>query len=318
MKTVYLTIMMISAFLMLILPLSAKDNLQGEPTVALPLTQTETPQDEPDKVRLKLTASDTVTEISLEDYIFGVVAAEMPALYEEEALKAQAVAAYTFYVIQKEKNKEQAFDISDDYTVHQSFINADLAREKWGDGADTYENKIRSCVKAVLGQTVLYEGSPATTLYHAISYGVTENAAEVWGGNYPYLVSVDSSWDKLEKNYLYEKTFKAEELKSLLSSLAEVKDLEKNCITDIARTDAGGVKNLKVSGTEISGGDLRQALSLRSSNFEVNFSNGVYTFTTKGYGHSIGMSQYGAHYMAMQGKIYKEILLHYYTGCKVE
>ncbi len=318
MKTVYLTIMMISAFLMLILPLSAKDNLQGKPTIALPLTQTETPQDAPAKVRLKLTASDTVTEISLEDYIFGVVAAEMPALYEEEALKAQAVAAYTFYVIQKDKNKEQSFDISDDYTVHQSYINPDLAREKWGDGAKTYENKIRSCVKAVLGQTVLYEGSPATTLYHAISYGVTENAADVWGGNYPYLVSVDSSWDKLEKNYLSEKSFKAEELKGLLASLAEVKDLDKNCITDIVRTATGGVKSLKISGTEISGGDLRQALSLRSSNFEVSFSEGVYKFTTKGYGHSIGMSQYGAHYMAMQGKNYKEILLHYYTGCTVE
>lgn len=310
--------MMISAFLMLILPLSAKDNLQDKPTMALPLTQTEAPQEALSKVRLKLTASDTVTEISIEDYIFGVVAAEMPALYEEEALKAQAVAAYTFYVIQKDKNKEQSFDISDDYTVHQSFVNADSARKKWGDSAQIYENKIRSCVKAVLGQTVLYDGSPATTLYHAISYGVTENAADVWGGNYPYLISVDSSWDKLEKNYLSEKSFKAEELKDLLSSLAEVKELDKSCITDILRTATGGVKSLKISGTEVSGGDLRQALSLRSSNFEVSFLDGIYTFTTKGYGHSIGMSQYGAHYMAMQGKNYKEILLHYYTGCEIK
>ncbi len=318
MKTVYITTMMISALLMLILPLSAKDNLQKLPVSALPLIQTDEPPTEKDTVKLKLTASDTVTEISLEDYIFGVVAAEMPALYEEEALKAQAVAAYTFYIVQKDKNKDNSFDISDDYTAHQAFISTESAREKWGDGAETYENKIRSCVKAVLGQRVLYNGEPATTLYHAISYGVTEKAAAIWGGDYPYLVSVDSSWDKLEKNYLAENTFTAEEFKKLVTSLAEVKDLTGNCITDIVRTDAGGVKTLKISGTEVSGGDLRQALSLRSSNFEISFSEGVYKFTTKGYGHSIGMSQYGAHYMAMQGKNYKEILLHYYTGCTVE
>lgn len=318
MKTVYITTMMISALLLLILPLSAKDNLQKLPVSALPLIEQSEQTNKTDTVRLKLTASDTVTEISIEDYIFGVVAAEMPALYEEEALKAQAVAAYTFYMVQKDKNTDTSFDISDDYTVHQAFISLESARKKWGDGAETYENKIRSCVKAVLGERVLYNGVPATALYHAISYGVTEKASDVWGGDYPYLVSVDSSWDKLEKNYLAEATFIAEELRTLLSSLAEVKDLTVNCITDIIRTEAGGVKTLKISGAQISGSDLRQALSLRSSNFEVSFSEGVYKFTTKGYGHSIGMSQYGAHYMAMQGKTYKEILLHYYMGCTVE
>ena len=122
----------------------------------------------------------------------------------------------------------------------------------------------------------------------------------------------------MEKNFLSEKTVTSEELKAALSSLAEVKDNTKNCITDIIRTKAGGVKSLKVSGKEVSGADIRRALELKSSNFEVAFSDGKYTFSVKGYGHAVGMSQNGANYLALQGKSYEEILLHYYTGCTVE
>ena len=110
----------------------------------------------------------------------------------------------------------------------------------------------------------------------------------------------------------------AEELKTALSSVAEVTDLTKNCITDIVRTKAGGVKTLKVGGKEISGSAIRKALELRSANFEVTFKDGNYTFSVKGYGHAVGMSQNGANYLAQQGKSYEEILLHYYTGCSVK
>ncbi len=318
MKTVYITTMMISALIMLILPLSAKSKANELPVSATPQTNVQQVISESEGVKIKLSSTGEITEVSLSDYLFGVVAAEMPALYETEALKAQTVAAYTYFLVQREGNGDKEYDITDDYTVDQAYVSVETARQKWGEGADTYETKIRSAVEAVLGKRVLYGGEPARTVYHAVSFGVTENAKDVWGGDYPYLISVDSSFDKLEKNFLSEKTVTAEELKKALASLAEVKDLTQNCITDITRTSAGGVKKLKVSGKEITGADVRKVLELKSANFDVDFKDGKYIFSVKGYGHAVGMSQNGANYLALQGKSYEEILIHYYTGCTVE
>lgn len=320
MKTVYFTSMMITAVLMLLLPLTARNTLADIPVSAALSAGDSLPAESatPEEIRVKISSTGETVTYAAEDYIFGVVAAEMPALYEEEALKAQAVAAYTYFLVQKQGNSEKEYDITDDYTVDQAFIDPEKAREKWGDGADGYEAKIRSAVKAVLGKKVTYNGVAASTVYHAISFGVTESAAEVWGGEYPYLVSVDSSWDKLNENYISTATFTAEELSTALSGLVEVKETETNCFSDIVRTEAGGVSSAVISGIKVDGSDIRKLLELRSANFEVEFKDGKYLFTTKGYGHAIGMSQYGAHYMAMQGKTWEEILLHYYPGCKIE
>ncbi len=318
MKTVYITTMMITAVLMLIFPLSAKNTVNSLPVSATPVINQSQKDDSSQQVRVKITATGEITSFSTQDYIFGVVAAEMPALYETEALKAQTVAAYTYYLLQKESNSDKDYDITDDYTVDQAFITPEAAVQKWGSGAEEYEAKIRSAVKEVLYKKVTYNGELASTVYHAISFGVTEMASEVWGGEYPYLISVDSSWDKLHDNYLATVTLTAQELKSKLSSVAELKSETENCIGNIICTKAGGVKSLDISGKTVSGNEIRAALELRSANFTVEFKDEKYTFTTKGYGHAIGMSQYGAHYMAMQGKTYNEILLHYYPGCKVE
>ena len=265
-----------------------------------------------------MSADSKTAEYSLEDYLFGVVSAEMPALYEEEALKAQAVAAYTYYLVRKEGNAEKEYDITDDYSVDQAFISPEKARAKWGDDASKYEAKIREAVRSVLGKRVTYQGKNATTLYHAISYGTTEAAFEVWEGDYPYLVSVDSSFDKLNDNYIVTTTIEAQSVKEKLSSVVTLQSVTENCFGKATRTEAGGVKNIIVSGVEVSGSKIRKALGLRSANFEVFFKDGKYSFTTKGYGHSIGMSQYGANYLALQGKNWEEILLHYYTGCKIQ
>lgn len=318
MKTVYITTMMITAVLMLILPLSAKNLVGGLPVSAAPIVNEGESESPSEEVRVKISSTGEIEVFSAEDYIFGVVAAEMPALYEEEALKAQTVAAYTYYLLQKESNSDKDYDITDDYTVDQAFITPEAARDKWGSGADEYEAKIRSAVSDVLYERVTYGGELASTVYHAISFGVTEKASDVWGGEYPYLISVDSSWDKLHDNYLSTVTLTVQELKAKLASVAELKSETENCISNIVCTDAGGVKTLDISGKTVSGSEVRSALELRSANFSVEFKDGKYTFTVKGYGHAIGMSQYGAHYMAMQGKTYKEILLHYYSGCKVE
>lgn len=317
MKTVYTTSMMIIALIMLIVPLAAgKDGTQIPQK--LPTVAEGTPDvNEPQTVKLFCSAENKTVEYSLEDYLFGVVAAEMPALYETEALKAQTVAAYTFYLTRKETNADKDYDITDDYTLDQAFISPEKAEEKWGQGAKEYSDKIHSAVGSVMGVSVSYDDKPAHTVYHAISFGKTENASEIWGGEYPYLITVDSSFDKLAEDYLSEKVFTAAELKEALKGVAEVKTLTENCISNIIKTSAGGVKSLTVSGTALTGGQLRKALELRSSDFDLSFKDGNYTFTVRGYGHSIGMSQHGANYLAKQGKNYTEILLHYYPGCKI-
>lgn len=263
--------------------------------------------------RVLISDSKKIEVMSAEDYIFGVVAAEMPALYESEALKAQAVAAYSFACIRRAQNKNLEYDITTDPALDQSYLNLDAAKLKWGENYNEYREKILNAVKAVSGKTVKYKGEIALTLYHAISSGKTENSLDVWGGEYEYLTSVDSVWDKLSPNYLSSQTFSFDELKVKLS---DYNFASNNIKAD--RTNVGTVKSLKVDGKEISGEKLRESLNLRSANFSVKVDSAGVTFETVGYGHGVGMSQYGADYMAKQGADYKEILKHYYKNATVE
>ena len=314
MKSFYVTIMLIAAVFMLLSPLTAA----APNTKPQTLPVMGTPTIEPENVRVLNNETGQTETYTLADYLFGVVSAEMPALYEPEALKAQAVAAYTFYLRKKETNSQKDYDITNDYSQDQAFISPAAAKEKWGSNADSYETKIRAAINSVLYKKVTYNGQIAATVYHAISFGKTETAADVWGGEYPYLVSVDSNFDKFATNYLSVVTFTAAELKTALSGVAEVKNLTENCFSAKTLTTAGSVKSLKVGGTTVSGAKIRKALNLRSTDFDIAFENGTYTFTVRGYGHAIGMSQFGANYLAQQGKTWQEILLYYYTGCQIE
>lgn len=318
MKRLYLVSIFILMIAMLFFPLAARGDKNGDenlPAMGEPFLE---PQSSEKKMlRVLRRESGEVEEMSVEDYLFSVVAAEMPALYETEALKAQTVAAYT-YAMRKAEASDKDYDITDDSSVDQAFTSRDKAREKWGENADTYEEKIRSAVKSVLYETVTYNGKLILAAYHAISSGKTENAADIWGGEYSYLVSVESAGDKLSPNYLSIVTFTEEEFKEKLSDLVSLSGDAASWFGDIGKTDSGSVMTAVVGGKAVSGGEIRKALSLRSSNFDLSYADGAFTFTVRGYGHGIGMSQYGAHYLAQQGKNYKEILLHYYPGCKVE
>ncbi len=322
MKTIYITALMVMMVLMLILPISANANIK-DMAISEQSQQVISPTDKVENVpqevmvKVKLTATGKIATYSLEDYIFGVVAAEMPALYESEALKAQAVAAYTYYLKNAAASNGE-YDITDDYTVDQAFITSEKAKEKWGEDSEKYEKKIRDVVKSVLYKRICYGGQPISAVYHAISSGKTEKAADIWGGEYPYLVSVDSSFDKLSNNYESTEKFTTDQLKKALSAFVTVTDAEGNGITDIKRTDTGSITSITAWGKTLDGIEFRKALGLRSSNFDVEFKEDVYTFTVRGYGHGIGMSQNGANYLAQQGKNYEEILLHYYPGCTVE
>lgn len=315
MKTVYITTMMLTALLMLILPLSGKRVEAPEKTSEV--ISSEVKEQKKEEIRLLITETGEIEKLSVQDYLFGVVAAEMPALYHEEALKAQAVVAYTYYLNKKGQSGSE-YDITDDFTKDQAFITASAAREKWGDKADEYENKIKSAVKSVLYKKITYGGNPILAVYHAISSGNTENVSYLWSGEYPYLVSVDSSFDKEAKNFETVVTFSADEVAEKLASKVTITDKEQNVFSDAQKTEAGSVKTILAAGTTLTGADVRGALELRSANFDVSFEGGVYTFTVRGYGHGIGMSQNGANYLAGQGKTYDQIINHYYTGCKIE
>ena len=268
-----------------------------------------------DSFKVLLHDQNKTVKMSDEDYIFGVVAAEMPASFETEALKAQAVAAYSFACRRRTENADREYDITTDPKVDQSFMSEEKAREKWGDSADGYTQKIRSAVKSVSGQTVNYKGGVALTLYHAISSGTTESSAAVFGGEYEYLTCVDSVWDKLSPDYLSKVSFSLEELNKALGDKCKLSSVNDIRVSQVSKT--GCVSKVKVGSSELTGEELRKALSLRSLNFTAEVSSDKLLFTVKGYGHGVGMSQYGANYMAKQGNSYKEILTYYYKGTTV-
>ena len=321
MKNVYLVTIFILAIVMLTLPLAAKSEPKKEESISsLPANSTsiENPSNDDETIKVYVSQEKTVKEFLVDDYIFGVVAAEMPALYSDEALKAQAVAAYTYALYKSEQNSLEEYDITDNFHTDQAFISVEKAREKWGQDANLYEEKIKNAIKSVKGKKITYNGKLILAVYHAISSGKTESALNLWGGNYDYLVSVESIGDKLSPNYLSTAQFSVDEIKTKLSSLAEFSGDAANYFSEITRTESGTVKTVKVCGKDVEGSSIRAALDLRSANFEISFSDNKFTFSVVGYGHGIGMSQYGAHYMAMQGSTYDQILKHYYSGCEIE
>lgn len=264
------------------------------------------------------TETGETTDIKAEDYIFGVLAAEMPALYETEALKAQAVAAYTFACRKKAENKDKSYDITNDHTIDQSFISEEKAVERWGERAEEYRKKLKEVIKQTENYMITYDGKPITAVYHAISSGKTESSENVWGTALPYLKSVASPEDKLSPDYISKLTVSEKELSDKLSDECDIKGDAENYFKAIKRTESGTVKTVAVCGSEIKGARIRDIFGLRSSNFEIEYSDGSFVFTVYGYGHGVGMSQYGANYMAKQGSDFKEILTHYYSDCKVE
>lgn len=300
--------------LLLLLPLCALS--ENTPVVATATKTAEaSPLQESNSIKVLLTGTNTIVNLSAEDYLYGVLAGEMPALYEAEALKAQAVCAYTFALWRKKENTDKDYDITNDYTTDQCYITPEEANEKWGSKAEEYEKKLRDAVKAVKNEAITYNGDIILAVYHSVSGGKTENAKNVWGSEYPYLQAVSSVGDKLATNYISTCSFSKAQIESALGVTlpAELK----GSFTNFSRTDSGTVDTLKIGGVQFKGSEVRKALELKSANFEVSLKDQIFTFTVYGYGHGVGMSQNGANYMAQQGSDYKEILNHYYTGCKV-
>ncbi len=257
------------------------------------------------------------------EYIKGVVAAEIPMSYHEEAVKAQAVAAhsYALYRIQQCLNDPEYIPgtpyLTTDPATCQAYLDEAGRKELWGDAFAAYEEKLTNAVNAVINDVLLYEDKPALAMFHAVSSGKTENAADVFSTSTAYLVSVTSEGDSLSPAYSETKTVTTDEMKNALlsidSSIALSED-PASWFQDVVRSEAGSVLTITVGDKSIKGTDLRTKLSLASANFTISFASNVFTIETKGKGHGVGMSQYGADFFARQGKSYKEILAHYYPG----
>lgn len=318
MKKILLTSVIIIAS-MLLIPLG----VLSEPEKVLPTTAVVKNTNPDSSLFLKDTEyfrvydaeTNNITEMPKNEYIFGVVAAEMPALYHPEALKAQAVAAYTFALTRKAENKNNKYDITTASSTDQSFISKEAATLKWGEDAPVYIEKIEKAIAETENLVLTYNGKPITAVYHAISSGKTESSADIWGVELPYLIPVASEDDRLAQNYQTEISFSEAELRNLIP---EFREAETVSFGQSLKTDSGTVKEIEACGKTISGDELRNLLNLRSANFTVAQSSGVFTFTIYGYGHGVGMSQNGADCMAKKGCGFREILNHYYPNCQIE
>lgn len=274
-------------------------------------------------VTLRVLAGDTVEEMTLGDYLQGVLRAEMPASFEEEALKAQAVAArtYTLYKIETGGNHGETADICTDSTCCQAYLDGEKAASNWGEKAELYEAKIDNAVAATDSQTILYDGQPILAVFHSSSAGMTRSAGEVWTSDLPYLQSVEAQEDpETIPNYYSRAEFTAQEFKERFLAKHPEADLSGDCggwIKHITIAEAHNVDTVTVGGVTLRGTELRGILGLRSASFEVEAKDGKLIFYVTGFGHGVGLSQYGANEMAKEGSGYLDILNHYYTGVTV-
>ena len=298
---------------------------QAAPTGELPIDRTVvTPSPSADsqtQIRVALTDGSVLT-LGLDQYLWRVVAAEMPASFELEALKAQAAAArtYTLSKLGRTVEKHPDADVCTDITCCQAYIDPDQAAANWGDNAAAYTAKITSAVSETDGMAVLYDGQPIQAVFFSSAAGRTVDAVEVWGNSVPYLTGVDSPEGDEVPNYHSTVTFTLEEFKSKLLAQYPDADLSGDpagWFQNTVPNSAGGVEQVDVGGVTVSGGALRTLLGLRSTSFTVTAGSQGVTFSVTGYGHGVGMSQYGANALAKQGKTYDEILKWYYTGVEV-
>lgn len=246
-----------------------------------------------------------VVSLELEDYVTGVVGAEMPALFSSEALKAQAVIARTYAL----KANSMGQVLSDNESTQSYKDNGELA-SLWGGNYSSYYSKIKDAVNSTKGVYLTYNGNYIEAVYHSTSNGRTEDSSNVWGNYYPYLVSVDSVYDNTNPSFSISKSFSYSDLSSKLG-IGVNSSSEFNIL---GYTSGGRVSSISIDGNQFSGVSFRSMLGLRSADFDIVKNDDGVVITTRGYGHGVGMSQYGANGMGKAGYSYQDILLHYYPG----
>ena len=277
-------------------------------------------------IKLYIVKTKEIKDISFEDYIRGVVAAEMPASYHIEALKAQAIAART-YASNKIRNHDNSVhtgaDVCSDPAHCQAWVSKEDAFKNWAEvKRNIYWDKISWAVKSTAGQMIYYDDQLANPVFHSNSGGRTENAENVWAGSpVPYLRGVDSLGEENASQYQSQVEFTVEELvekiKKDTKDFQIDKDKLKKEIIIKSYTENDRVREIQIGNKTYKGTDARRLLGLKSVDFSVNIIGSKIVFKVKGYGHGVGMSQCGANSMAQSGKTYKDILKHYYQGVEI-
>ena len=272
-------------------------------------------------VSVNVLDGDKISAMNIYDYLVGVVAAEMPASFENEALKSQAVAARTYTVYKMTVNPSSNHpdaDVCTDSACCKAYISVDGMREKWGDSFDEYYEKISSAVASTDGVCLTYENEPILSVFHSSSAGKTENSGDIWSSQLPYLVSVDSPEDSdTVPNFVETVKVSYDDFKNTVTSAysqAVFSDDKTSWISNVQQNSSGRLDSATIGGVTLSGSEIRSLFSLRSSAITFSSDDDGISITTTGYGHGVGMSQYGAETMAKEGSDYKEILQWYYTG----
>ena len=263
-------------------------------------------------VKVKREQKNIIEEVPLEEYVVGVLSGEMPLSFEEEALKAQAVAART-YVLKKMQEKKE-YDVVDTVS-NQVYFNEEERKEKWKDQFEERNDKIKKIVNETKGEYVVYQNEIIEAFFFSTSVGVTENSGEVFSKQLPYLVSVESKWDeKVSPVYQVEYDFKLTDFYQKLGLPYQ----DQLTIKILKSTSSGRVKKLSINGIELEAGMVFSKLNLKSTFFTIEQIGSVVHIVTKGYGHGVGMSQYGANGMAKEEYHYDQILKHYYQGTEIK
>ena len=276
-------------------------------------------------VKLLHTKDNSIEEINLDEYLYGVVSAEMPASFNEEALKAQAVVArtYTIYKIKNNNNKHGEAQICDDSACCQAWISKEDRMAKWPENEREQNwNNILNAVNSTQGKIITYNNEPIDAFFHSNSGGKTEIPINVWGGSgFPYLQVVETSGEENYSQYSSEVTISKEDLTNKMKekySDFEIDYNDANCISILEYTESGRVRTIKIGNKNLSGVEARSIFNLKSANFEVTIDGDNIKFTVKGYGHGIGMSQTGADSMANNGSNYEDIIHHFYIGVEIK
>lgn len=275
-------------------------------------------------IKLLHAKTNTIEEIPLDEYLYGVVSAEMPVDFDIEALKAQAIVArtYTLYKISENQSKHGDAHICDNSACCQAWISKEERLEKWDeDKRENNWNKIVLAVNSTAGKIITYNGKPINAFFHSNSGGATESPVNVWGGNgYPYLQSVQTAGEEGYEQYSSELEISKGEFISTIKEIYSDFDInfdEENCINVEEYTDGGRIRTVKIGNHSFSGVEIRTIFCLKSANFIIEKNSDTIKFKVTGYGHGVGMSQTGADCLAKQGYNCEDIIKHFYIGVDV-
>ena len=261
-------------------------------------------------IRVKRDETGKIDVIPFEEYIVGVVAGEMPVSFHIEALKAQAVAARNYAYQKMNANKDKEYDVIDT-TANQVYLDLEQLKNSWKNKYVDNINKVREAVSSTIDEYIVYNDEIISPFYFSTSNGTTEDALTVFNVDVPYLKSVESPWDEKENsNFNYQKVFSIDEFCKPLSITCD----NTPEITDIIRDSNNRITSITINGKKFKGTEIYKLLKIRSTDFEIEQKENKIYFNTKGYGHGVGMSQYGANGMAKEGYTYDKILSHYYQG----